>query len=362
MIEANKVSRLESLGYNQFFEESRLKLGVSSDCLARVIAEHRGAYEIINLDGEFRAVVSGKLMLNALRRDDYPAVGDWVIVKDIAEDAKVIEDILPRRTYLQKKYSGKDETQLIASNVDVAFIVESMDRDYSVNRFERYIVLALEGSVRPVVILNKSDLITDTELSARIKQLGKRFRNVDILKTSVLTEDGLNELSNYIHGGSTYCFLGSSGVGKSSIINKLIHEDSIETKEIGSKTGRGRHTTTAREMYFTSEGGIIIDNPGSREVGIVDFGEGSKELFVDIEKLAEECKFKDCNHANEQGCAVLAAIDSGYIDASQYENYLKLRRETEHYEMSSLERRQKDRKFGKFIKNAKEDLKKYSSK
>lgn len=358
----SKISRLKSLGYNQSVEDSRLKLGVIIDCLARVTAEHRGAYEIINLDGEFRAIVSGKLMLNASRRNDYPAVGDWVIVKDSAEDAKVIEAILPRRTFLQKKYSGKDETQLIASNVDVAFIVESMDRDYNVNRFERYIVLALEGSVKPVVILNKSDLIADTKLSARIERLRQRFHNVDILRTSVLTEDGLNELSSYIQNGSTYCFLGSSGVGKSSIINKLLHKDSIETKGIGVKTGRGRHTTTAREMYFTGEGGIIIDNPGSRGVGVVDFGRGSKELFIDIEKLAGGCKFKDCNHINEQGCAVLAAIDSGHIDALQYENYLKLRSETEHYEMSSQERRQKDKKFGKFIKNAKIDLKKYRSK
>lgn len=361
MSEANKFSKLESLGYSKFIENGRLKLGVSIDRLARVIAEHRGAYEIINLDGESRATVSGKLMLDATRRNDYPAVGDWVIVKDSAEDAKVIETILPRRTFLRKKYSGKDEAQLIASNVDVAFIVESMDRDYNVNRFERYIVLALEGGVSPVVVLNKSDLIVDIELSARIEQLRQRFQDVDILRTSVLTEDGLNEVSNYIQRGVTYCFLGSSGVGKSSIINKLIHKNSIETKEIGAKTGRGRHTTTAREMYFTDEGGIIIDNPGSREVGVVDFKGGSKELFIDIENLFRNCRFNDCSHVNEHGCAVLAAIESGHIDASQYENYLKLRSETKHYEMSNQERRQKDKKFGKFIKNAKADLKKYRS-
>ncbi len=362
MSEANKVLRLESLGYSRFFEDHRLKLGVHVDCLARVTAEHRGAYEIINLDGEFRTTVSGKIMLNASRRNDYPAVGDWVVVKDDAEDTKVIESILPRRTFLQKKYSGKNEAQLIASNVDVAFIVESMDRDYNVNRFERYIVLALEGSVRPVVILNKVDLITDTELSARVEQLRQRFHDVDILRTSVLAEDGLNELSNYIQNGSTYCFLGSSGVGKSSIINKLINKDSIETKEIGAKTGRGRHTTTARGTYFTSAGGIIIDNPGSREVGIVGFGSDAKGIFKDINKYSQSCRFKDCGHQNEAGCAVLGAIELGDIDSSQYENYLKLQKEIEHYEMSSQERRQKDKKFGKFIKNAKVDLKRYRAK
>lgn len=362
MSEFNKVSRLESLGFNQFFEDSRSKLGASIDCLARVTAEHRGGYDILNLDGEFRATISGKFMLDAVRRNDYPAVGDWVIVKDIADETKVIEATLPRRTFLQKKYSSKDEAQLIASNVDVAFIVESMDRDYNVNRFERYIVMALEGGVKPMVILNKSDLITDTELSQRIKQLRERFRDTSIICTSALTKEGLAELSSCIKSGNTYCFLGSSGVGKSSIINKLLHNDSIETKEIGIKTGRGRHTTTARHMYFTSEGGIIIDNPGSRGVGVVSFGMGSRELFNDIENLASSCKFRDCNHVNGHGCAVTAAIESGDIDVSQYENFLKLRKETEHYEMSNEERRQKDRKFGKFIKNAKVDLKKFNSK
>jgi ribosome biogenesis GTPase len=358
MSKSNKALRLELLGYSQFFEDSRLKLDVSIDCLARVIAEHRGAYEILNLDSECRATVSGKLMLNASHRNDYPAVGDWVIVKDSAEDAKVIEAILPRRTFLQKKYSGKDETQLIAANVDVAFIVESMDRDYSVNRFERYVVLALEGGVRPVIILNKSDLLAKAELSTRVEQLRKRFLDIDILCTSVLTDDGLDGLSVYIQKGITYCFLGSSGVGKSSIINKLLNQNSIETKEIGQKSGRGRHTTTAREMYFTNTGGIIIDNPGSREVGVINFGKGAKETVIDIGKLSMSCRFKDCKHINEKGCAVLSAIDSGDIDAAQYENYQKLQKETEHYEMSSYDKRQKDKKFGKFIKNTKSDLKK----
>lgn len=354
-----KVAQLESLGYGQFFEDSRLKYGVSIDCLARVIAEHKGAYEISGPDGECRATVTGKFMLNASRRDDYPAVGDWVVTKSNTGDEKVIEGILPRQTLLRKKYSGKDEAQLIAANVDVAFIVESMDRDYSVNRFERYIVLALEGGVRPVIILNKSDLLSESELSTRIEQLCKRFSDVDILYTSTLTNNGLDNLSEYIKKGITYCFLGSSGVGKSSIINKLLNQDHIETKEIGQKSGRGRHTTTAREMYFTSEGGIIIDNPGSREVGIVDFGIRAKEVFIDIGKLSMACRFKDCKHISEKDCAVLSAIDSGDIDAAQYENYQKLQKETEHYEMSSYDRRQKDKKFGKFVKNAKIDLKKF---
>lgn len=359
MSETITVSQLQPLGYNKFFDESRLAHGVSIDCLARVTAEHRGSYEVINHDGEYRATVSGKFMLGSSERMDFPAVGDWVVVKAGIEDAKVIEGMLPRQTVLCKKYSGKDEAQLIAANVDVAFIVESMDRDYNVNRFERYVILTVEGGVRPVLILNKSDLLAEAELYTRVEQLRKRFRGIDILCTSAVTDDGLDSLSGYIQKGITYCFLGSSGVGKSSLINKLLHKNFIETKAIGQKSGRGRHTTTAREMYFTNTGGIIIDNPGSREVGVINFGKATEETFVDIGKLAASCRFKDCKHVNEKGCAVLSALDSGNIDAGQYENYHKLQKETEHYEMSNYDKRQKDKRFGKFIKTAKAELERY---
>lgn len=356
-----QFSHLESLGYSQYFENNRLHTDVDLNCVFRTIAEHKGLYEIINQQGEFRAVVSGKLMRNALYRNDYPAVGDWVVVRENSEDVKVIEDILPRRTFLRRKYSGKDDAQLIASNVDVAFVVESMDRDYSVNRFERYIILVMQGGVEPVIILNKSDLISKDELFARIDQLNSRFPDVRIFCTNTVDENGVDELSNFIKRGITYCFLGSSGVGKSSLINKLLGTNNIETKEIGEKTQRGKHTTTAREMYFMPNGGIIIDNPGSREVGVVDFDAGAKEVFVDIAELARHCKFKDCKHVNEKGCVVLDAVNSGHIDSAQYENYVKLQKENEHYGMSDYEKRQKGKKFGRLLKNAKEELKKHKS-
>lgn len=362
MADKDKLSQLKALGYDQFFEDNRQKLGVDIDYIARVTTEHKGAYGIISPSGEYRAAVSGKIMLNAVCRENYPGVGDWVIIKDSPDGLKVIEDILPRQTILRKKYSGKDEMQLIAANVKLAFIVESMDRDYNINRLERYIVLAQEGGVQPVIILNKSDLITKSELAERIMQLRERFGGIEILHTSTLADDGMQALQDYVQPGITYCFLGSSGVGKSSLINGLLDHDTIETKSIGIKTGRGRHTTTAREMYFTGEGGIIIDNPGSREVGVVGFGNYAKDVFIDINKYSKSCRFKDCKHQNEAGCAILGAMRSGDIDAMQYENYQKLQKENEHYKMSNQERRQKDKKFGKFIKNAKVDLKKYNSK
>lgn len=355
----NESSNLEEFGYNQLFEDYRVAGGVAIEQVTRVTAEHKGAYELVGSDGVFRATVTGKRMLNAASRDDYPAVGDWVIINNEDSEPKVILDILPRKSTLHKKYGGKDERQLIAANVDVAFIVEAIDRDYSLNRFERYLVLAREGRIRPVIILNKSDLSLGDDVSRRINEIRERFVETEVLATSTLTDNGIDELENYIQKGITYCFLGSSGVGKSTLINKLLQQDRIATKAIGKKTGRGKHTTTSREMYITNSGGIIIDNPGSREVGLTDVRTGVSDVFANIENIARECKFKDCQHINEPLCAVKHAVSTSIISKSQYENYQKLRKETEHYERSAYEKRQKDKEFGKFIKNAKKDLKKF---
>ena len=349
---------LERLGYNQFFDESRLGIGAEIGQVARVTAEHKGIYEIMNDSGTHQASVTGRRMLIAASRDDYPAVGDWVIINN-NDDTKVIFNILPRKTTLHKRYGGKDESQLILANVDIAFIVESVDRDYSLNRFERYVVLAKEGGVKPVIILNKSDLITKEELQAKIEEINERFGNIDVLSTSAVADADVSKLSQLINNGATCCFLGSSGVGKSSLISKLVNIDSIITTEISEKTGRGKHTTTSRQMYFTKNGGIIIDNPGSREVGVVNSERGISEVFVDIESIASGCKYKNCSHIKEQGCAIMQALNDGVVSASQYDNYIKLKKETEHYELSNYGKRQKDKKFGKFINNAKVDIKKY---
>jgi ribosome biogenesis GTPase / thiamine phosphate phosphatase len=355
----DSTPQLTRLGYNQFFDSNRQKLGAKIELVARVTAEHKNSYEVASIAGEYRATVTGKRMLLAASRDDYPAVGDWVILKDDKDTNKVITDILPRKTTLHKKYSGKDESQLIAANVDVAFIVESIDRDYSLNRFERYVVLAREGGIKPVIILNKTDLSEKDGLVKNIEDIRERFGDIDVLTTSTITSSGIDDLVDFIANGKTYCFLGSSGVGKSSIINKLLQKNQIATKAIGTKTGRGKHTTTARETYFTANGGIIIDNPGSREVGVADASTGLGMVFADIASIANTCRFKDCKHANEPGCAVQLALNTNTINVSQYENYQKLQKEAEHYERSTYEKHLKDKEFGKFIKNANKDFKKY---
>ena len=315
---------------------------------ARVIAEYKGFYKVKNADGEYSARVTGKQMFNASSREDYPVVGDFVSVTELNAEQAVIDEILPRKTFIKRNRGGK--AQIISANIDVAFIVESIDRDFNLNRLERYFVLANAGGVKSVVVLNKIDLIPQEELAAKLKEIKNRFKEIEVIETSTLSGSGMQELEKYIEKGKTYCFLGSSGVGKSSLINKILGKDVIRTESISIGTGRGKHTTTGREMYFLESGVIVIDNPGMREVGMSDADAGVDSFFAEISSLGKRCKFDDCKHISEPGCEVLAALNSGHLDAEKYSNYINLKKESEYYEMNDLEKREKDRKFGKSLK------------
>jgi ribosome biogenesis GTPase len=375
--------KLEDLGYNEFFESARKNLKLEGFSVARVIAEYKGAYRVKNVTGEYLAKITGKQMFEASSRADYPAVGDWVAITNLGEKRAVIHKVLPRKTIIKRKYNDKNEAQIIAANIDVAFAVESADRNYNLNRFERYLAIANDGGVKSAIILNKIDLISKEELESIIVQIKTRFGNIDFIPTSTITDEGLNELKSYLVKGKTYCFLGSSGVGKSSLINKLIGKIIINTKEVDLGTDLGKHTTTGREMYFlengppearlatggplTSEacpsgGSIVIDNPGMREVGMANTGTGINNLFEEIIALTQKCKYSDCTHTREPGCKVLAAIKSGKLDEEKFNNYANLKKETEYYEKTKLEKKQSSRQFGKFVKTAKEQLKRYGHK
>lgn len=350
---------MENIGYNQFFDTSFKKLNLDSFLVARVIAENRGLYKIKNVNGEYFARITGKNRFNTSSKEDFPVVGDWVVIDLVDKESATIHTILPRKTVLKRKRSGKNEAQIIAANINVALIVESVDQDYNLNRFERYISIAKDRGIKPVIMLNKIDLISKDELDSKISQIKDRFNDIDFISTSVVTDKGINELKSYMDRGKTYCFLGSSGVGKSSLINKLLGQETIKISDIDIRTGRGKHTTTKREIYFLNNGSIVIDNPGMREVGMADAKIGIEKTFKEISLLGEKCKYPDCAHTHEPGCNVLSALKEDKLDRDKYLNYINLKKEAEYYEMTSIEKREKDRKFGKFIKTAKKQLRGY---
>jgi len=360
----SKIEKIknEDLGYDAFFESGRRELESNDFSVARVAVEYKGAYKVRNENGEYLAKVTGKQMFESSSREDFPAVGDWVTITELEPERAVIHGILPRKTMIKRKHGKRDETQIIATNINVAFVVEAVGRDYNLNRFERYLAIADDGGVKPVIILNKTDLISKEELDLKIAELKKRFGDTEIIATSAKNSEGLKELKARISKGKTYCFLGSSGVGKSSLINELLGEKVIKTEDISLGTNRGKHTTTNREMYFLKNGGIVIDNPGMRGVGMTNTSVGINNLFDQITALSKKCKFSDCAHISEPGCKVLSALKSGELDKGKYLNYINLKKEAEHYELTNLEKRKKDREFGKFIKKAKKELREHGHK
>jgi len=360
----NKIIKIEDLGWDGFFEAKRTELGLDNFSVARVIAEYRGTYKVKNASGEFLAKITGKQMFKATSREDYPAIGDWVAITELGNDQAVVRAVLLRKSIIKRRFGDKNrigeksDVQIIATNIDAAFIVQSVGRDYSVNRFERYLAIAKEGGIKPLIIINKIDLISAEELDSRLSEIKSRLGDIDIIPTSAVSNVGLDRLEDYIKKGKTYCFLGSSGVGKSSLINRLLRKDAIKTENISSYSERGKHITTSRQMYFLESGGIVIDNPGIREVGMADVSAGVSSLFDEIAILARNCKYADCTHIHEPECGILSAVKEGILDEDRYANYINLKKEAEHFVRSGLEKREKNRSFGKFIKKAKKELKK----
>ena len=310
-----------------------------------------------NERSEFEAVVTGNLRYSANSREDFPAVGDWVALITNNDDFIVIHSVLPRLSILARRAVGRfAEKQIIATNIDLAFIVQAVDRDFNINRIERYLTICNSSMIKAVIILNKIDLISTDELKVLIGSMRERITQAPIIPMSNVSREGIEVLDQYLQRGRTFCLLGSSGVGKSSLINNVVGKEIMATGEISISVGRGKHITSHRELLVT-EKGILIDNPGMREIGIADASGGIESTFDSIAELSKSCRFKDCTHTTEIDCAVRVAVESGELDTSSHHNYLKMEREKDYFESSIVERRKKDKALGKMIKDHKKHRK-----
>lgn len=300
--------------------------------LARVVAQYRGKYKIVTEQKELMAEISGKLRYDINELAMYPAVGDYVMI-DAAEDTAVIHHVLTRKSLFVRKAVGvSSQAQPIAANVDIAFLCMSLNQNYNLNRMERYLSIAWDSGATPVVVLTKADLSHD--LSSSVEQIEKISYYSDVITVSMYDEDVCEKFLPYFQKNQTCAFIGSSGVGKSTIINKLLGESVIATQETG-KGDKGRHTTTGREMFPCPLGGVVIDTPGMREMGAE--GVDLSKTFTDISELAQQCQFRDCTHTNEPGCAILQAVENGELDMRRLENYRKLEQEASYDGLSSKE-------------------------
>jgi ribosome biogenesis GTPase / thiamine phosphate phosphatase len=342
---------LQDLGFTSSLAQYKEENGLDSFEVGRVISEHRERYIVRSEVGEYEAEILGNLRFSAQSREDFPAVGDWVAIQTYDADKALIHSIFPRKSSIKRLAVGsKGEAQIIATNIDIALIVQAVGRDFNLNRLDRYLTICYESKVEPIILLNKIDLIEKVQLADLLEKVRARNKDVQILGISNLSNQGIEDVKKLIKYGKTYCLLGSSGVGKSTLLNKLLGEEFMKTGAISKSVNRGKHITTHRELKVLKSGGIIIDNPGMREVGITDSSEGLEKTFEEIMELTYQCKFKDCRHISEVGCAVIQAVEDGTLEVSAYENFLKMKREKEHYSSTIAEKRQKDKKFGKMYK------------
>ncbi|MDD3965449.1 MAG: ribosome small subunit-dependent GTPase A [Candidatus Neomarinimicrobiota bacterium] len=340
-------------------EYAEIPLPAVAACVGRVIAEHRQRYNVQSEQGVYAAGVSGKMLFLADSGEALPAVGDWVVLIPSDSATAVIETVLPRKSALIRRLSGRtDSGQLIAANLNAAFIVMAGGEDFNINRMERYLSIIHEGGIKPYLVLNKSDLFDAETRKNYIAAIGERHPDLPLITLSAKSGEGVIDIIKTLIPGNTYCFLGSSGVGKSTLINLIAGEERLPTRPLSDASSKGVHTTTFRELVELNNGSYLIDTPGLREVGLTAADAGIEQTFGDIVAIAEHCRFRDCSHLNEPGCAVRAAISDGRLSPDKFENYLRLRKESEHYQMEDYRRRRQERQFTNILREYKRIKKK----
>lgn len=337
------ILNLLNLGWNselQKYYEPWKEQGYS---VGRIVQEHKHYYKVATLNGELLGEISGKMRFDATSRADLPAVGDWVILKESSTNA-MIHAILPRKSKFWRNVAGTEtEEQIIATNIDTVFLMNALNQDFNLRRIGRYLIVAWESGATPVIILSKADLRDD--IDQIIVKVQSVALDVPIHPISTVNGMGLNTLESYFKKGATIALLGSSGVGKSTLINALVGKEVQRVHEIRFDDGRGKHTTTHRELMMLPNGGMIIDTPGMRELQLQTSDEGFSSTFKDIEILSDQCFFKDCRHQREPGCAIIEAIDNGTLESKRYHNYLKMQRELAHIAQKEKEKSKKNERL-----------------
>ena len=346
--------KLRKIGLPSFFEE-QLADSDYNRTIARVMLEHKHSYRVLSEEGEWLATVSGHFAFETSNRLDYPAVGDWVLVEKMpGEEKAIIHKLLKRKSVFVRKVAGLEiEQQIVAANVDIVFLVMSMNEDFNTRRLERYLTAAWDSGATPMIVLTKADLCEDA--SPFLDEVERIAPGVECLITSTLTHEGVVRLTEVLREGVTGALLGSSGAGKSSLTNALMQEEQMKVAAIREEDAKGRHTTTHRELLLLPSGGCIIDTPGMRELQLWDQRESLDASFQDIERLAEGCRFRDCTHVKEPHCAVREAIEEGTLEMARLQSYLKLGKEIAFLEkklntQAKLDEKRKQKKISKGVK------------
>jgi len=340
---------LSKIGWDSFFNKEFLTYKEKGYVTGRISLQQR-ELTVLTQEGEFRGIISGRLLHKAATQAELPVIGDWVVGKKVSFDQFLISHILPRKSKIsresatRKKRSHNVSEQVVAANVDTIFIVNSLDQEYNSRRLERYLTMVWDSTANPVIILNKSDI--GTKVNEKFQLTKSISRGVPVHITSAADKTGLRDLNSYFQQGQTVILLGSSGVGKSTLINAIIGYDYMQTKDIQKYKDHGRHTTTKRQMIILNRGGIIIDNPGMRAIQLWEGEKGLLKSFEDIAKLADRCRFSDCNHDKEPECAVQEAIHDGELSIERFKNYKNLLMEMD----SQAERKERYSKY-KFKKS-----------